>query len=69
MTFSKRVHEPRYRISMAREQLAKEQSVAFSTVNRWEKGKERTTFLVHRKVEDNCKLRGVVFKDYKKEDE
>ncbi|MDR2266677.1 MAG: hypothetical protein LBE09_03730 [Christensenellaceae bacterium] len=54
---------------MAREQLAKEQSVAFSTVNRWEKGKERTTFLVHRKVEDNCKLRGVVFKDYKKEDE
>jgi len=61
MTFGEKVLEARGQLLLTQEQLAKELGVAFSTINRWEKGKNAPQFLEQRKFDDFCKTRGVVF--------
>jgi len=46
-------------------QLAKELSVSFSTVNRWEKGCYKAIILVKRRFENLCKEHGITFDETK----
>jgi len=68
MTFSEKVQEARGQLMITQAQLAEALGVSFSTVNRWEKGRNEPQFLERRKFENFCKERGVTFADSDKRD-
>lgn len=61
MIFSQKVQEVRGRLMLTQQQLANELGVAFSTVNRWERGHSEPQFLERRKFDDFCKKHEIVF--------
>lgn len=61
MTFSEKVQEARGQLMLTQMQLAAELGVAYSTINRWEQGKNQPQFLERRKFENFCKAKGVKF--------
>ncbi len=63
MTFSEKVQEVRGQLKLTQAQLAKELGVAFSTINRWEKGRNEPQFLERRKFDEFCQKKGIKFDD------
>ena len=61
MTFSEKVLEVRGKLQMTQMQLADELGVSYTTVNRWEKGHHKATFLIQRKFNDFCKKHEITF--------
>ena len=63
MTFAEKVQEVRGLLRLTQMQLATELEVAFTTINRWEKGRNEPQFLERRKFDDFCKKHGIIFND------
>lgn len=63
MTFSEKVQEVRGQLMLTQAQLAAELGVAFSTINRWEKGRNEPQFLERRKFDDFCKKHNIKFEE------
>lgn len=62
MTFSEKVQEVRGQLKLTQAQLAKELGVAFSTINRWEKGRnEPQSFIMEAKFEKFCEDNNIAF--------
>lgn len=55
MEFSYLVKKARQHLNISQEQLARELSVSFSTVNRWENGKAKPNNLAKNAFRDFCK--------------
>ena len=63
MNFPDKLQEVRGRLYMTQKQLAAELGISFTTLNRWEKGHNKPTFLAKRKFDDYCKKKGIIFPD------
>jgi DNA-binding XRE family transcriptional regulator len=61
MEFKDKVRTARAKLFITQEQLATELGCAFSTVNRWERGKKPPSFILEEKFKKFCADRGVKF--------
>lgn len=63
MEFKEKVKHVRARLFITQEQLAKELGCAFSTVNRWEKGKKPPSFILEEKFKKFCADNEIKFEE------
>ena len=63
MDFKDKVKAVRARLFITQEQLAKELDCAFSTINRWERGKKPPSFILEEKFKKFCADNGIKFDD------
>ena len=63
MEFKKKLKYVRKTLGISQEMLARELSVSFATVNRWENGKSIPTQRAVRDLELFCKKKHILFKD------
>jgi len=61
MVFSSEFKKLRKKCLLSQEEFAKELGVAFSTVNRWENGKEMPTYKSMRLIMTYCKDNNIQF--------
>lgn len=59
MTFASRIKDVRERCLLSQGAFAKELGVAFSTVNRWEKGKAVPNYIKMQQIERFCEGHGI----------
>ncbi len=63
MTFPEKVITARYQLGLSQEKLAAKLVVSFSTVNRWEKGHAKPSYLALDRFNALCKENNIEFKD------
>ena len=63
MEFKDKVKFVRARLFITQEQLAKELGCAFSTINRWERGKKPPSFILEEKLKKFCADNGIIFEE------
>lgn len=59
MEFAQTVKEIRKILKISQEQLARELHISFSTVNRWERGRNKPNMLTKKVFYDFCKEKGI----------
>ena len=64
MTFGEKIKIARLKLFLSQEDMAKELGVAFSTVNRWERGHHnKPTFKAQADFDKLCRKHNIDFKD------
>lgn len=63
MDLSTSIKKVRQKTFMTQEEFAKELGVAFSTVNRWEKGKTTPNLAAMKQMKDFCQRNGISFEE------
>lgn len=63
MAFQDKVKELRKKLGISQEKLAARLGVSFSTVNRWEKGHAKPSYLALDRFETLCKECGITFEE------
>ena len=63
MDLSTSIKKIRQKTFMTQEEFAKELGVAFSTVNRWEKGKTTPNFAAMKQMKDFCQRNDISFEE------
>lgn len=66
MTFGEKVKALRYKLYMSQTEFAEKLNVNFTTVNRWERGRNKPTFKAQAAIDKLCKEHGIVFDDAEK---
>lgn len=61
MNFSEKVIIVRKKLNLSQEKLAALLGVSFSTINRWEKGRSKPSYLAQEKFVSFCKENGINF--------
>lgn len=61
MSFSEKVIAVRKQLNLSQERLAAHLGVSFSTINRWEKGRSKPSYLAQEKFIAFCKDSGISF--------
>lgn len=61
MSFPEKVKTVRYKLGLSQEKLAAKLGVSFSTINRWEKGHGKPSFLALDKFTTLCKENNIEF--------
>ena len=63
MTFGEKIKLVRYKLYLSQEDIARKIGMAFSTVNRWERGHALPSFKAQAKFDKFCKDNGILFND------
>lgn len=63
MEFKDKVKYVREKLHLSQVDLAKSCGVAFNTLNRWEKGVRKPTYVAIRKFYTFCESKGIIFED------
>ena len=63
MGFPEEIKRIRQRCFLTQRDFAKEVQVAFSTVNRWEKGRSFPSYVAQTRFEELCKENNIVFSE------
>ncbi|MBP3631107.1 MAG: helix-turn-helix transcriptional regulator [Clostridia bacterium] len=63
MTFADKVVIARKELGLSQERLAAKLGVSFSTVNRWEKGRAKPSYLALEKFEELCNENNIIFRE------
>ena len=61
MSFAEKVKYVRTKLKLSQEDLARELSVSFATINRWEIGSYNPSRLAKKAFDDFCKEKDIVF--------
>jgi transcriptional regulator with XRE-family HTH domain len=65
MTFGEKVKTARLKKFLSQEAMAKELSVSFSTLNRWENDKAEPNYAAQKAFHDFCVKHGIKFEEEK----
>ena len=60
MTFGEKVKTLRYKLYLNQTEFADKLGVNFTTVNRWERGRNKPTFKAQAAIDKLCKENGIV---------
>lgn len=63
MEFKDKVKFAREKLHLSQMELAKACGVAFNTLNRWENGIRKPTYVAMRKFYSFCESKGIIFED------
>ncbi len=65
MEFSEKVKIARKQLNLSQERFAAKLGMSFASINRWEKGHSKPSYLAQTQFENFCKDNGIVFDDNK----
>ena len=63
MEFKDKVKFVREKLCLSQQDLAKATGISFNTINRWENGLRKPTYVLQRKYNDFCDANNIKFKD------
>ena len=63
MEFKDKVKFVREKLCLSQQDLAKATGISFNTINRWENGLRKPTYVLQRKFYEFCEGKKIVFKD------
>ncbi len=66
MEFSEKVKNARKQLNLSQERFAAKLGMSFASINRWEKGHSKPSYLAQTHFENFCKDNGIVFDDNNK---
>lgn len=63
MLFKDKVKYVREKLCLSQQDLAKATGISFNTINRWENGLRKPTYILQRKFYEFCKQNNIKFED------
>ena len=63
MEFKDKVKFVREKLCLSQQDLAKATGISFNTINRWENGLRKPTYVLQRKFYEFCESKNIVFND------
>lgn len=63
MEFKDKVKYVREKLCLSQQDLAKATGISFNTINRWENGIRKPTYVLQRKFNEFCDANNIKFKD------
>lgn len=63
MEFKDKVKHVREKLCLSQQDLAKATGISFNTINRWENGIRKPTYVLQRKFNEFCNANNIKFED------
>ena len=63
MEFKDKVRFVREKLCLSQQDLAKATGISFNTINRWENGLRKPTYVLQRKFNEFCESKNIVFSE------